>query len=343
VKDLFSQATSNQASAALASTSDQKIREFVADFGMDFEPVSELNSTSSAFCGLFWDPKGNWIVVSFKGTAPLEFGEWLSDLNAKLVECSDSIAGFSKCHLGFKERVFPADVSSLGNSRPYDTISLAIKTLAKYLHKANGLDKDKKINVWFTGHSLGCATASLAYSRLLMHEKDIGKKAVLRDAYLFAAPILTDRPSVDVFNNKMIEKKKEIKTMWRITSNGDVVATCLPQLGDDRSIAVSPNNAFAFAHLGANIIMKDHPTVNNVSGHHMLYGSPVSIKSKFTADQIAQMRAEHLAIPGEARREQIGVFLQKIPLIGRVIAHCTIFYWDQLDRIGIGKCEWVSV
>lgn len=55
----------------------------------------------------------------------------------------------------------------------------------------------------------------------------------------------------------------------------------------------------------------------------MLYGSPVSIKSKFTADQIAQMRAEHLAIPGEARREQIGVFLQKIPLIGRVIAHCT--------------------
>lgn len=48
----------------------------------------ELNSTSSAFCGLFWDPKGNWIVVSFKGTAPLEFGEWLSDLNAKLVECA---------------------------------------------------------------------------------------------------------------------------------------------------------------------------------------------------------------------------------------------------------------
>lgn len=57
--------------------------------------------------------------------------------------------------------MFPKDVSTLGNFRPYDTIALGVKTLAKWLHKKNGFPKEKKINVWYTGHSLGCATASL--------------------------------------------------------------------------------------------------------------------------------------------------------------------------------------
>ncbi|KAF8310018.1 alpha/beta-hydrolase [Clavulina sp. PMI_390] len=308
---------------------------------MDFEPVSELNSTSSAFAGLFWDPKSNWIVVSFKGTAPLEFGEWLSDLNTKLVECGSDIRNFSKCHLGFKERVFPSDVSGLGDFRPYDTIVLGVKTLAKWLKTQNNLGADAKINVWFTGHSLGCAVASLVYSRMLMHDEDLGKTAILRDAYIFAAPITTDRTSVDVFNQKMKNKPDQLKTMWRITSNGDVVATLLPDLGDRRSITVSPNNAFAFAHLGAELIMKDHPKNNNVSGSHMLYGSPVSVHSKFSPQEIAAQRAAHLLQPGEQRREQIGVLIQKIPLIGRVAAHATVFYWDQLSRIGLGTCDWV--
>ena len=30
-----------------------------------------------------------------------------------------------------------------------------------------------------------------------MHADDLGKDAVLRDAYLFGAPILTNRPCVD--------------------------------------------------------------------------------------------------------------------------------------------------
>jgi putative lipase involved disintegration of autophagic bodies len=49
----------------------------------------------------------------------------------------------------------------MGNFRPYDTISLGVKTLSKWLRKRNNFPDDKLINVWFTGHSLGCATASL--------------------------------------------------------------------------------------------------------------------------------------------------------------------------------------
>lgn len=72
----------------------------------------------------------------------------------------------------------------------------------------------------------------------------MGKHSVLRDAYLYACPILSDRETVDVFNAKMMEDRKRPKTMWRITSNGDFVATCLPELGDYTSIAVSPSENY---------------------------------------------------------------------------------------------------
>jgi len=75
-----------------------------------------------------------------------------------------------------------------------------------------------------------------------MREKDLGKKtSILRDAYLFAAPIVSDRDTVEgnspcrytqpispylnvgsaVFNAKMLGDSDKPRTMWRITSNGD--------------------------------------------------------------------------------------------------------------------------
>jgi len=174
-----------------------------------------------------------------------------------------------------------------------------------------------------------------------MRHKEMGKKSLLRDAYLFAAPIVSDRQSVEVFNAKMTADRKRPKTMWRITSNGDAVATCLPELGDIKNVNLSPNNAFAFAHLGTEIKMRDHPYSSHVTGNHVTRGSLVSIVSAFTAKEIADQRAQHLAQPGEQKRETIGIMLQKIPVIGRFVAHCTIYYWDQLDRVAIGKCDWI--
>jgi len=83
-----------------------------------------------------------------------------------------------------------------------------------------------------------------------MREKEIGKQSVLRDAYLFAAPILSDRESVEgdhlrgrcisvmnicgpdccfraAFNAKMLENPEKPRTMWRVTSNGDFGALLL--------------------------------------------------------------------------------------------------------------------
>jgi len=44
------------------------IQEFSGKMKFEFEPISELNSMSSAYSGLFWDVNSNWIVVAFKGT-----------------------------------------------------------------------------------------------------------------------------------------------------------------------------------------------------------------------------------------------------------------------------------
>jgi hypothetical protein len=42
------------------------ISTFTRDYAICCEPLSELASTSQAYCSLFWDPAGNWVVVAFK-------------------------------------------------------------------------------------------------------------------------------------------------------------------------------------------------------------------------------------------------------------------------------------
>jgi hypothetical protein len=71
-----------------------------------------------------------------------------------------------------------------------DTISAGIKIVTDEL--AKGKPPGTKIHVWYTGHSLGTAIASLAYSTALL-SKDTGSNALLRDAYLFATPIVVRR------------------------------------------------------------------------------------------------------------------------------------------------------
>lgn len=46
-----------------------------------------------------------------------------------------------------------------------------------------------------------------------MRHKDMGRHSVLRDAYLYACPILSDRDTVDVFNAKMTEVTQQPKPM----------------------------------------------------------------------------------------------------------------------------------
>ena len=79
--------------------------------------------------------------------------------------------------------------------------------------------------------------ASLTYCRALTVPGDFGKYAVLRDAYLFAAPVVCDVPSmrgegfchifanrrvlsipnITAFNEDMYEDEAKPRVMWRVT------------------------------------------------------------------------------------------------------------------------------
>ncbi|KAF8324758.1 uncharacterized protein EI90DRAFT_3019392 [Cantharellus anzutake] len=324
------------------------IRRFCRRIGVAYEPVSELNTSQSAFCSFFWEPKGNWIAVTFKGTGLTEYADWVSDLSTTLVPVDDFLPGFSQAVKGFKERIFPEDLREVeedvvGGMRPYETIRFALRALANYL--ARDLDQGEKINVWFTGHSLGCALATLVYARALNSPSDFeGSPIIIRDAYLFAAPVCGDRETSLRFNQIIKQPGEHLKTMWRVTNDGDAIATLLPQLGDNPRLKLSSTNPAGFAHLGAEIKMKDRPVVSNVTGS--LYSRDdtiVRIYSHFSKEDIQAIRDRNLRRHrGEWLREKVGVWVTKIPLLGRFIAHSEVLYWDQLNRIALGKCKWLD-
>ena len=56
-----------------------RIQQFARRLQIEFEPVSELSSMSSAYCALFWDANANWIVIAFKGSYSESDLAWLDN------------------------------------------------------------------------------------------------------------------------------------------------------------------------------------------------------------------------------------------------------------------------
>lgn len=75
---------------------DGTIRAHLYGSGIEYEPLSELNSVGSSFAALFWHPREPWIVVAFKGTSPTEFDEWVTDLTFTREDIGKWIPGFGK-------------------------------------------------------------------------------------------------------------------------------------------------------------------------------------------------------------------------------------------------------
>ncbi|KAG8927417.1 hypothetical protein FRC01_007516 [Tulasnella sp. 417] len=321
---------------ALERDSRNTMDEWAREHKLEQEPVSELASLSQAYASVFWDPTSNWMVVAFKGTDPRSFEEWTTDFTASFDSAHDDIPGFNMVHRGFKERIFPSKLGS-GQRKPWTSIAGAIKIVSEGLsqHQAPGT----KINVWFTGHSLGTALATLAYSKALVSSEDLPDNVVLRDAYLFATPITADMATRYHFDDKIFVKDSGVpRTMWRVTNRDDFVATGLPAGGDSDKLSFDENNLFGFSHLGIEIFMKTGPLASRVKGNQVkAYGDfEVHITSKFTQEEVsAQRRA--------AEREGLTLLriysaFQLVPIVGRLAAHATVNYYDQLDRIALLQC-----
>ncbi|KAF9515684.1 hypothetical protein BS47DRAFT_1391347 [Hydnum rufescens UP504] len=316
----------------LESPGDATIRRFCRQFDIEYQPIS--------------------------GTGPVEFGDWLSDLDATMVSCADYIPNFRRVHKGFKERVFPDKglrPAERQDQRPYNTISMSVKALVAHLSARHA---GQQINVWFTGHSLmRCATATLIYSRMLMKPEEVGENGILRDAYLFAAPIVADPQSVIAFNEKIFEQGAPKRTMWRITSNDDFVATGLPEFGDHlpisdiESLHTDRKNNLFFSHFGIEIVLYDHPHSSSVPDHRLTPKHTVVIDSAFTQAEIRfcrpaapPSRKDHRSLPQYvlclSLEADISLTDRPTPPINRSPSAAPIaHYWDQLDRITLGTCD----
>ena len=150
------------------------IREKAHHWGLEFKSLSELGTSASPFCGAFWDPHKNFVVIAFKGTTPTDFAEWIVD--ASIMRTDGRTQLFGEVHEGFYRMLFGNEKkgrSKLIESYSYRNI---LKNLLGIISTING----GKINVWVTGHSLGSALASLFYARLMRSPSDLPADCILR-------------------------------------------------------------------------------------------------------------------------------------------------------------------
>ncbi|KEP50786.1 lipase [Rhizoctonia solani 123E] len=377
----------------LPGPGDSTIRAHLASSGIEYEPVSELNGVGSAFAALFWHPDEPWIVVAFKGTSPTEFDEWVTDLTFTREDISHWIPGFGKVHAGFKARMFPDEARAPHSLRdhvkrharqlrdwwvgekstraelpirtPYDSIRDGIQIVADHLTRNTGIHS---INVYFTGHSLGCATASLAYARAVTKQNtDFKSNVRIRDAYMFAAPVIGDVKTRNAFNAVMSAGLP--RSMWRVSNGPDVVAGLLPEMGDRDPLTVDPESPVAFAHLGLEIKMiptgsdgRGTARVDAVVAPHRPTREPVRIvqmdhfgpeeeeRGRTTNDRDSGVFSDsEQSYDGRVRLADSGTFklaaVKQIPLVGTVlwwgVSHIISCYWDQLLYVEPGECEWV--
>ena len=150
------------------------IREKAHHWGLEFKSLSELGTSASPFCGAFWDPHKNFVVIAFKGTTPTDFAEWAVD--ATFMRTDGRTQLFGEVHEGFYRLLFGNEKkgrSKLIGNYPYRNI---LKNLHCIIEDIKGGD----INVWVTGHSLGSALASLFYARLMRSPADLPDDCILR-------------------------------------------------------------------------------------------------------------------------------------------------------------------
>lgn len=348
--------SASQIRAILHSGSgDNVIQDLVGRLDVEYEPVSELNSASSSFAALFWDKRQNWVVVAFKGTSPAEFDEWLTDFDITRVAAGHRLPGYKEVHRGFKNRLFPDKDGA--HRTPYETIMAAIKIVTNDLASRT----DKPINLWFCGHSLGCAMASLSYTRAMLGLDGLNPRVELCDAYLYGAPVVCDMASAKVFNDYMNHRQTQTgktRTIWRVTNHSDAVTTLLPMLGDD-PLYPNTTSLFAYAHLGSEVKMRAGAGNSIIVDNYCTPNTPARViscadNSSFESDDETEVdhpigygmgRAEYAAFKEGKSKRAVGVpwwisGMEYLPLFGRMVSHFPGLYFRSLQQMAPGDFQW---
>ncbi|CAG8438446.1 10624_t:CDS:2 [Acaulospora colombiana] len=204
----------------LLNVSVQEIREYADEWGLEFQPLSEL--------------------------------------------------GCLEIHSGFYNCLFPEDnyaTSRVFGSYPSRRIVEAIREKAKEIAMADreddGDDNDaegkiRRVNVWVAGHSLGAALAQIFYARLVK-TNDLGRYAVMRDAFVFAGPAVGDNNFFSEFNSHLNIRFSDNRTLWRVINEYDIAPNLPPMLSCPRIRQyLEKNDVFNYFHIGDAVKFYQH-------------------------------------------------------------------------------------
>ncbi|KAI8969319.1 Alpha/Beta hydrolase protein [Mycotypha africana] len=258
--------------------SEANIRYIADQFNLYFSGVTEMRSLTGPYCGLFW-PKDNdkppFIIVTFKGTTPTNYSEFLVDATFQRTDARPFL--FGSVHQGFYESLFAEnscrDRCASNVRDPYYVILSAIRQKAKELlanRCSDGGTNPQPVPVWLAGHSLGAGLSSLLFARWLKCPDDLGPLCRLCDAYVIGLPAVGDNDFASNFascTNSNYYQPQDMyttpPTLWRIVNQFDVICRLPP--GYNSSIVgnyAPKTDFFNYAHVGQ-VVQLTHPLLND--------------------------------------------------------------------------------
>lgn len=205
--------------------SEARIRQIAESWGLHFAGVSELKSLGGPFCGIFWSEAANFIVVAFKGTTPTNYEEFLVDATFQRTDARSFL--FGCVHEGFYESLF--STSGFGDQDvrdPYGAILAAVRSKAAQIQEQLGTNEP--VQLWIAGHSLGAALSSLLFARWLKSPSDLGRRLVLRDAYVIGTPAVGDSDFASTFASHSNQPVTRASTLFRIINKSDIFSRLPP-------------------------------------------------------------------------------------------------------------------
>ncbi len=166
------------------------VSQTLAAAGLPHTHFFENEATQSFVCH-----NENFAIVCFRGTEVGEIQDLVTDIDLPLTDNQ----GRGKVHQGFKKSL----------DLVWDCDEETGHQLLKHLHK---LTADKpQLKVWFTGHSLGAALATLAADRY-PHPQGL---------YTYGSPRVGDKAFARLFDTRC----------YRFVNNNDVVTMVPPEIG----------------------------------------------------------------------------------------------------------------
>lgn len=227
----------------LGSTS--RIQKIADLWDMDFQVLCDLPGNhpdghpgwDGPYCGLFTSRQragdtsttAPFQGIVFKGTSPIQEGQWKVDFNYQLIPATKGFLDDKKVSEGVFTTLF-GDYKTLDDI-PYRTIqNLSTASAAALSKQAEGLATMTHV----TGHSLGASYASMCYAQLLMDvAPPAGPGMLMGDQYTFGSPRIGGNEWAGM--NKSLAGAQKGQT-WRIVNENDLVPqvppTNLPRMQD---------------------------------------------------------------------------------------------------------------